>query len=600
MAVNSTAAIEKEFRLRGTAVSRGTAAGKIVCLYGDRRQFFRANIPDQDIDAEVQRLTTAVASANDAIKSDIAAVSKSEGSAISEILETHLLTLQDRSLLEKLFDSIRVEKVNAEWAVQTAIDEFSSRLRNISDNNLREKYLDVEDIGDRVLTALGAGSQSIELPRQAIVAAKEIRPSMLLQLIARGVVGIVTESGGWTSHTSILARESKIPAVSGLTQIFSVLQNGHSIVVDGNTGEIILNPSETTTAVFRPSSKPTVERSAYVSEPKDALRTSDGREIILRTNTTSAGSYAAAEAGGAKGIGLFRSESLITIPNQIPNEETQYEAYLKIANACGEHGVRIRTFDIDADQIQDRPMGRQKNPALGLRAVRLGLIHRELLRPQLRAILRASHFANINLIVPMVAGVSELREIRELISSESKTLRSEGTPFSNPPIGAMVEIPSAVLVVEQIAREADFLCLGTNDLAQYLLATDRDNESVSKWFRTLHPAMIRAVKKVIDACSNSGKPLTVCGEMAGSPFYVPVLIGLGTTDLSINPGSIESVSRVIAGISYEEAAELVSKIEEFATADEIENAVETAARTKWSHLFAPGFLDTQNPNKRPV
>lgn len=593
-AVNSTAAIEKEIRIRGTAVSRGTAAGRIVCLYGDRRQFFRASISDQEIDAEVQRLAAAVASANDAIESDIAATSKGEGSTIAEILETHLLLLQDRSLLEKLFDLIRVEKVNAEWAVQTAIDEFAARLRNMSDNSLQEKYLDVEDIGDRVLTALGTGSQAIELPRQAIVAAKEIRPSMLLQLIARGVIGIVTESGGWTSHTSILARESKIPAVSGLTQIFSVLQNGHSIVVDGNTGEIILNPSETTTAVFRPSSKPTVERSAYVSEPKDALRTLDGREIILRTNTTSAGSYAAAEVSGAKGIGLFRSESLITIPNQIPDEETQYEAYLKIANACGEHGVRIRTFDIDADQIQDKPTGRQKNPALGLRAVRLGLTHREFLRPQIRAILRASHSANINLIVPMVAGVSEIREIQELAKAEAESLRSDGTPVGSPRIGAMIEIPSAVFVVEQIAKEADFVCLGTNDLAQYLLAADRDNESVSRWFRTLHPAMIRAVGQVVDACLQARKPLTVCGEMAGSPFYVPVLIGLGATDLSINPGSIDAVSRVIAGISYEEAAELVSRIMDFATADEVEREVDTNARTKWSHLFAPGFLDIQN------
>jgi len=593
LAVNSTTPVEKEIRIYGTAVSRGTATGRIVCLYGDRRQFFRARIPDQDVDAEVQRLTAAVASANDAIKSDIAAASKGGRSTIAEILETHHLLLQDQSLLEKLFDLIRREKVNAEWAVQAAVDEFSSRLRNIFDNNLQERYLDVEDIGDRVLTALGAVSQSIELPRQAIVAAKEIRPSMLLQLIARGVIGVVTESGGWTSHTSILARESKIPAVSGLAQIFSVLQNGHSIVVDGNKGEIILNPSESTSAFFRPSSKPTIERSAYVVKPENGLRTLDEREIILRTNTTSAGSYAAAEANGAKGIGLFRSESLITIPNQIPDETTQYEAYLKIANICGKHGVRIRTFDIDADQIQDRPTGRQKNPALGLRAVRLGLTHREMLRPQLRAILRASHSANISLIVPMVTGVSEMRAVRQLMRSEANELQSEGVPCASPLIGAMIEIPSAVLIVEQVAGEADFLCLGTNDLAQYLLAADRDNESVSRWFRTLHPAMIRAVGQVIDACSKAGKPLTVCGEMAGSPFYVLVLIGLGATDLSINPDSIESVSRVIAGVSYEETAELISEIEKFTTADEIENIVETTAREKWSHLFAPGFLNTQ-------
>jgi len=267
---------------------------------------------------------------------------------------------------------------------------------------------------------------------------------------------------------------------------------------------------------------------------------------------------------------------------------------MSVANAIGGDALRVRTFDIDADQFLDATTQRQKNPALGLRAIRLGMVNQDLLIPQIRALLRASYDRNVGIIVPMVTGTSEIAAVRQIIEKESEQLALNGVSIGSPAVGAMIEIPSAVLVADQLANACDFLCLGTNDLAQYLLAADRDNESVSPWFRTLHPAMIKAVGHVIKSAVDASKPLTVCGEMAGSPFYVPVLIGLGAIELSMNPGSIEAVSKVVAGIAFEEAVKLVSEIEGLTTPDDIEAAVKSTALGKWAHLFSSGFLEVES------
>ena len=405
------------------------------------------------------------------------------------------------------------------------------------------------------------------------------------------MIGIAAETGGWTSHTSILAREAKIPAVSGIAKIGKRIRDGQSVIVDGFLGQVIIEPSDATLNAYTssiPGIMPDVASADLEFKP---LTTLDGRKIVIRTNTVSIDSYRSAALNGARGIGLFRSESLIAKFKRIPTEDEQTMEYVAFAEATGEDGVRIRTFDIDADQFFNAAAPRQKNPALGLRAIRLGMRDPDLLIPQIRALLRASYGREIGVIVPMVTGVSEIAAIRRIMAEETDKLASGGTSIGSPGVGAMIEIPSAVMVADQLADACDFLCLGTNDLAQYLLAADRDNESVSPWFRTLHPAMIKAVGDVIKSAANGSKPLTVCGEMAGSPFYAPVLIGLGATELSMNPGSIEAVSRVVAGIAFDEARQLVSEIKILTTADEVEAVVKATAETKWAHLFYSGFLD---------
>jgi len=270
-----------------------------------------------------------------------------------------------------------------------------------------------------------------------------------------------------------------------------------------------------------------------------------------------------------------------------PTENQQYEAYREIAEYAGDDGVKIRTFDLGPEQVYGQSHGREKNPALGLRAIRLGLEDTRHLRTQLRAILRASHNNKIDIVIPMVSGVEEIIKVRELIESETSALATKGIPVGDPRLGAMIEVPSAVLLIDQIVKETDLVCLGTNDLVQYVLGVDRDNESVAGWFRTLHPAVLGAVKAVIKAASDAEKSLVICGEMAGSSFYLPLLIGMGATELSMNVNSILRIRKVISGIAYQETITLAQEAEKCRTADGVEAALERHINEKWSHLIQP-------------
>ena len=585
--------VQNEIRLKCRAVSRGIAIGTAVCLYGSRRQFFRRVISAESIEAELRRVDDAFLSARAAIKGDILRSERDKKTTASEILDSHLLLLDDPTIRPKIVETIKTGHINSESAVHDVFEEYASRFRASPDQALREKSLDVEDVCDRLLAALMPEAQTVKPAPNSVLVAKEIRPSSLLELLECGVIGLAAEVGGWTSHTSILAREAKIPAVSGIAKIGKRIRDGQNLIIDGVSGQVIIDPTEDTIRAYT-SLEHAREASTIAAELVETrLSTLDDREIVIRTNTVSVESYIAAAAHGARGIGLYRSESLIGKFKRIPTEDEQTKEYAAFADATGKDGIRIRTFDIDADQFLNAAAQRQKNPALGLRAIRLGITNPDLLIPQIRALLRASWNREIGIIVPMVTGSSEIASIRQVIEEETEQLASNGVSVGSPAVGAMIEVPSAVMVADQLADACDFLCLGTNDLAQYLLAADRDNESVSDWFRTLHPAMIRAVAGVIKSAVKASKPLTVCGEMAGSPFYVPVLVGLGATELSMNPGSIEAVSRVVAGIAFDEARQLVSEIENLVTADEIEAVVRHTAQDKWGHLFTSGFLELQ-------
>jgi phosphotransferase system enzyme I (PtsI) len=295
--------------------------------------------------------------------------------------------------------------------------------------------------------------------------------------------------------------------------------------------------------------------------------------------------YKKAKKLGARGIGLYRSEFLFRRYKHYPTENQQYEAYREIAEFAGEDGVKIRTFDLGPEQVSGGSLGREKNPALGLRAIRLSLSDLKHFRTQLRAMIRAAKDTRIDILVPMVSGLRELGEVRELVAKESEALENRGIPIGTPRIGAMIEVPSAILLIDDIVAESDFIALGSNDLVQYLLAVDRDNEAVAGWFRTLHPAVIKAITAVIDSSTRGGKPLVMCGEMAGSPFYLPLLIGMGATELSMNANSIPRVRKLISGIAYQEAVELAREVIACRTADEAEGVLERHIAAKWSHLI---------------
>lgn len=575
---------KNEIKIRARAVSRGVAIGKVICLHGKKRQFYRISLKTSQVEREIKRFYAALRLAKRQLKK---LGQPKNGETQANIFETHLLLLEDKSLLDKIETSIREQKINSEWAVKLVTDGYLAIYKDIRDEHLRERHIDLQDIAERLQIALGGGKKTpVRLEKNSIVVAKELKPSTLAELSQDELKAVLTENGGWTSHTFILAREIGLPAVTGLKGFLRRVKTGDTVIVDGYSGQVFINPAAETLKRYRAAAEKFQQIKEVDLKPAtETLRTLDGREIIIRANLDIAKGYAKARQFGARGIGLFRSEFLFNQNQGFPSEQEQISAYRKVAALAGDEEVKIRTFDLSVEQLTDEAVEREKNPALGLRAVRLSFAHKKQFRMQIRALLQASAGKNLDIVLPMISDVSEISEVKEIVRREKNALKKKNIPFGNPKIGAMIEVPSAVLMAEEIASEVDFLNLGTNDLVQYLLAVDRDNESVADWFRTLHPAVLRAVKTVIRAAEDKNVPLIICGEMAGSPVYVPILIGLGATELSMNVNSISRIRHIISGIAFEEAHSIVKHLETCRTAAETEKAVEILFSAKWKHLF---------------
>lgn len=579
-----------EIVIEGRPVSRGVAIGALVCLFGENRQYYKTELAKDSIPAEINRFNAAHDLAcrrlNKAIKT-----TGSKANSSASIFDVHRAILEDSTLKERIVSTIETENVNAEWAVKLVTDEYIANYRSIPDEHFRDRYIDVEDIADQLQSALGGGKHPIRLAEDSVIAAKELRPSTLTEFSIRHPKGIITESGGWTSHTFILARELEIPAVTGVRKLMRRVNAGDTIVIDGYRGRVILNPTPRTLEKYRAEEKKFDESHRPVELPGDApIKTLDGRLVTIRANFDIPASFQRAKRLGARGIGLYRSEYLFNRFKGFPTESEQIKAYSAIAESAGDERARIRTFDLGTEQLIDSSGRREKNPALGLRGVRLSLAFPRHLRTQLRALLQAAYRRKIDVIIPMVGGADEILAVKKVIENETSALKDKQIPVGSLRIGAMIEVPAAVLNIRQILNEVDSLCLGTNDLVQYLLAVDRDNESVAAWFRTLHPAVIASLKIVIEAAAQAGKPLVVCGEMAGSPFYVPILLGLGATELSMNVNSIMRVRRIVSGIAYEECRELIELVHSCKTANDVEIAVEQFVNEHWSHLYSTDQL----------
>jgi phosphotransferase system enzyme I (PtsI) len=586
-----------ELKLKARAVARGVAIGKVVCLYGRKRQFYRINLEDSQIEKELRRFRAAIRLAKRQLKK----ISQSEGrNSKLNFFDAHLLILEDKSLQDKIEKNIVRQKVNAEWAVKVVTERYIATYKAIADEHLREKYIDLEDVADRILAALGGGGKSnLRLKKNSIIVAREVKPSTLIELTDSNPKAIITEQGGWTSHTFILAREINLPAVTGMKGILRRVQTGDEVIVDGFNGQVIVNPSKESSEKYKIAAAEFQEFAHQDVEPVgENLKTLDGYKIKVRANIDLPKGYARAKRIGARGIGLYRSEFLFNQFKGFPSEQQQLKEYRKIAKLAGEDGVRIRTFDLSVEQLTGENPEKEINPALGLRAIRLSLTHKNQFRTQIAALLQASFENNIDIVLPMISDVSEILEAKKLIDLEKFRLRRKKINFGNPRVGAMIEVPSAVLTAEELAREVDFFCLGTNDLVQYLLAVDRDNEAVADWFRTLHPAVLRSIKTVISAAARNNIPAVICGEMAGSPVYVAILIGLGADELSMNVNSIARVRRTISSIAYEEAKAITDKLIKLRTSDEVEDFVREGFLKHWSHLFSPDVLPQKKILKR--
>ncbi|HEY0172556.1 MAG TPA: phosphoenolpyruvate--protein phosphotransferase [Pyrinomonadaceae bacterium] len=586
-----------EQRWRGIAVSDGTATGRVLRIHsGGRHSIYRVSIDASELEREVRRYRAAVRLARRQLLALKKRAARTLGEEHAYIFDAHLLMLEDRKLNEDVEAVIRAESVGSEWAVKVVTDRLLAVYDEIKDDYLRERSSDIEDVTRRLLVALsGESMHGRRLTEDAVVVAEELMPSTLAELDFAHIKAVATDVGGWTSHTAIIARGLGIPAVVGLRDFYRAARTGDTAVIDAGRGEVVLNPGPGTLERFgdeRRAARATAAHTAATEDLSAPLRTRDGVGMTLRANVELPVEYEWVSRYGARGIGLFRSEFLLSHRGSMPNEDEQCAAYEELARVAGDEGVTVRLFDLGGDKLPGSRLdpGEERNPALGLRAIRFCLQHPEVLRTQARAVLRAAARGRIDLVLPMVSDVTDVRRARAVIEEERARLGAEGKEAGPLRVGAMIEVPSAVLVAESLAREVDFFSLGTNDLVQYTLAVDRSNDEVAGWFRSLHPAVLLSVRRALDAARAAGIPSVVCGEMAGSPAYAAVLLGLGARELSMAPASIPRVRRAIEGVEEKAAAEIADACLECGDADEVEELVRGGLGGRWPNLFPPETL----------
>ena len=585
--------VRHELRSQGLGVSDGIVMGRVLRLQKGARDVYRAEI--EDLEHERRRFRAAVRLSRrqlDAIKQR---AEKELGRGHAYIFDAHLLFLEDAKLTRDVEDFIVNERSNAEWATKVVGDRLLSIYAQMNDEYLRERGSDIEDVIQRLLANLtGEGLKYPNLSEDAVIVAPDLLPSTVAELDRNHVKAIATDSGGWTSHMAIIARGLGLTAVVGLRDFYQRTRTGDRIIVDARQGEVILHPSAETIAQydFNLTPRREVEGSAFETGP---VTTRDGVSIALRANVELPAEFQAVRKYGACGVGLFRSEFLLSRPGLMNSEQDQYEAYRALAEAAGTDGAIVRLFDVGGETGHDTGEA-ERNPALGLRAVRFGLRNKDVMRTQIRAVLRAAATGRLSLVVPMVADVADVKAAKRVIAEELEKLSANGELFSAVPIGAMIEVPSAVLTAEKIATELDFFELGTNDLVQYTLAVDRGNDQVAHWFRTLHPAVLYGINRTLQAGRDAKIPVIVCGEMASTPAYAVLLAGLGATDLSMTPAMIPRVRSVLKQINTSEAKAVAETCLAAASADEVEAIVHDEYKTRWPDLFSLNMLPRSSDN----
>jgi phosphotransferase system enzyme I (PtsI) len=583
---------KREARWRGVAVSEGVAAGRVLRIHtGGRGNIYRATLEPDDIKREVRRFQAAVRLSRRQLLVIKRRAEVALGAEHAYIFDAQLLMLEDRKLLDEVEDYIRQERANAEWAVKVASDKLLAVYAEIKDDYLRERSSDIEDVTRRLLVALSGEAQSRRLSQDAIIVAEELLPSSAAELDFSHVRAIASDAGGWTSHTAIIARGLGIPAIVGLRDLYRHARTGDEIVIDAERGEVVLHPASETIEHFKETRKLVHTTTGVADDGSAPLLTTDGIEIILRANVELPPEFEGVRRYGARGIGLFRSEFLFSQHSGAPTEDEQCAAYVEIAALGGVDGAKVRLFDLGGDKhVVPGEFENERNPALGLRAIRYSFRHEDMLRTQVRALLRAAARGRLDVVLPMISDVSEVRHARRIIEEERARLGAEGKEAGELKIGAMIEVPAAVMVAAQLAREVDFFSLGTNDLVQYLLAVDRGNDEVAGWFRTLHPAVLQSIKRTIEAAGAAGIPAIVCGEMAATPAYALVLVGLGARVLSMAAAAMPRVRRTLAQVDAASAGEIAALCLDAATADDAEETVRTQLGGRWPHLFLPENL----------
>ena len=564
---------------KGVGVSPGIAIGRAIIIEKRIASVYRVPIRDSDVPGEVTRLMESLEKTREELLELKQKVSRSMGDEFASIFEAHAMMVSDPAFGDKVIQKIESEQVNAEWALSEVQEEFEARFASFDDNYLRERTADVKDVAERVLKHLqGVAHHDLsEIAHDVIIIADDLTPSDTIHFNRRPVVGFATETGGRTSHTSIIAKSLFMPAVIGVPRLTKIVDNDEMVIVDGYEGTVLVSPTPAMVSEYLSRvSRHAEEESELLQNREWPAVTKDGRTISMQANIELVEELKDAIKFGAEGIGLYRSEFLyISKSPDLPTEEEHFNTYRQLVEATAPNWCVIRTFDLGGKKLAREVMGsKEDNPVLGLRALRLCMRHRDMFRSQLRALLRASVFGKMKIMFPLVSGVQELRQVKTLIREIRLELDAEGVAY-NPDlqIGIMIEVPSAAVIADLLATESDFFAIGTNDLIQYSLAIDRSNENVSYLYEPLHPALLRLIKGVIDAGKKAGIPVSMCGEMASDPIYATVLLGLGLEIFSMNPSNIPMIKNVIRSLRYKDCRRIAEVALQKKTAQEIEEFV---------------------------
>ncbi|MCX8091563.1 MAG: phosphoenolpyruvate--protein phosphotransferase [Verrucomicrobiae bacterium] len=581
---------EGELIFRGIPASAGVCRGNILVLDRPRHDIQRRELADGEVARELDRFEEALAQTRLQLLDVQRKVIESLGAQEGSIFDAQLLVLEDPVLIEETTRLIRTQKVNVEHAFHTVVNRYLDALAHIQDEYLRERAADVRDVTARVLDNLLGRNQELDLRHlrePCIIIAHDLTPSQTAQMDRKNVLGFATDVGSTTSHTAIMARSLRIPAVVGLKDVSQRLRSGQFALLDGFNGVLIVNPTDQTLFEYGQL----VRRQATLAEklreviPLPAV-TLDNHRVPLLANVEQAADAQTVRESGAEGIGLFRTEYLFLNRDTPPDEEEQFEAYRQAAITLRPLPVVIRTLDLGGDKLLSTLAPPELNPFLGWRAIRFCLQQPDIFRAQLRAILRASAEGNVKIMYPMISGLDELKQANALLTRCKEELRAENKPFDDHiEIGAMIETPSAALIADVLAQHVGFFSIGTNDLIQYALAVDRMNEKIAHLYEPTHPAILRLIRATVDAAHARGIRVAVCGEMAGDPVLVPLLIGLGVDELSAAPPLIAPVKYLVRRMKISEARELTASALQSDSAADIAARFEAFARRAAPSLF---------------
>ncbi|SQY26805.1 phosphoenolpyruvate-protein phosphotransferase PtsI [Escherichia coli] len=560
--------------ISGILASPGIAFGKALLLKEDEIVIDRKKISADQVDQEVERFLSGRAKASAQLETIKTKAGETFGEEKEAIFEGHIMLLEDEELEQEIIALIKDKHMTADAAAHEVIEGQASALEELDDEYLKERAADVRDIGKRLLRNI-LGLKIIDLSAiqdEVILVAADLTPSETAQLNLKKVLGFITDAGGRTSHTSIMARSLELPAIVGTGSVTSQVKNDDYLILDAVNNQVYVNPTNEVIDKMRAVQEQVASEKAELAKLKDLPAiTLDGHQVEVCANIGTVRDVEGAERNGAEGVGLYRTEFLFMDRDALPTEEEQFAAYKAVAEACGSQAVIVRTMDIGGDkELPYMNFPKEENPFLGWRAIRIAMDRREILRDQLRAILRASAFGKLRIMFPMIISVEEVRALRKEIEIYKQELRDEGKAFDESiEIGVMVETPAAATIARHLAKEVDFFSIGTNDLTQYTLAVDRGNDMISHLYQPMSPSVLNLIKQVIDASHAEGKWTGMCGELAGDERATLLLLGMALDEFSMSAISIPRIKKIIRNTNFEDAKVLAEQALAQPTTDEL-------------------------------